>query len=115
VTDPRFARDAKGRLRAARGALDPLLADFLATDVGEGRGRIAEIEDAAQAVAEGRLQGWETTGNLYILSLDPWEAAVESMFDETRRTALPLAEFRALLAAWAAASAPPRRDPSTTS
>jgi hypothetical protein len=100
VTGPSFLRDAKGRLRAASGTLDPMLADFLQTDVGEGRGRIGEIGEAAAAVAEGRLAGWETTGNLYVLTLDPWDAALEDLFDETRRTALPLADFRALLAAW---------------
>lgn len=95
-------RDDTGRLRIeATGTGNPVVADFLFTDVREDLARCNSVLDMVERAKVGPDAHIETVGNLYALILRRSGARIENLFDEHAPSAeTSLAELSALLQAW---------------
>lgn len=101
-------RDESGRPRArweGPGAADPLVADFLETDLGHDRAYADHILAEGYKVAAGTSQGWSSTGNAFALRIGPEGARIRSLFGRgtsKNGSTFPLTDFLALLGRWRA-------------
>lgn len=95
-------RDATGRLRAeAAPAGNPVVADFLFTDVGEDKGRCDTLLDMIERTRSGADTNLESIGNLYVLILHRDGARIENLYDNQAPSAeIPLDELVVLLNDW---------------
>ena len=101
MTGPHILRDEAGRLRGDRATMPAVLADFLETEVRGGRRRCEALLAAVEAVAAGRADRREDTGNLYGLTLVPGRARIMNLFDDrVPPLFLSLEELRMALLAW---------------
>ncbi|MBI5936529.1 MAG: hypothetical protein HY850_01630 [Betaproteobacteria bacterium] len=95
-------RDATGRLRAeAAPAGNPVVADFLFTDVREDKGRCDTLLDMIERTRAGADEALEAVGNLYVLILHKDGARIENLYDGQAPSAeISLDELAALLNDW---------------
>ena len=94
-------RDGTGRLCIEAGDHgNPVVADFLFTDVRENPAYCDELLSLVQHARHGET-GLEAVGNVYALILSPAGARLENIHDETAPAAkIGLDELQALLQAW---------------
>ena len=95
-------RDSTGRLRVeAAPSGNPVVADFLFSDVREDRARCTAILDMIGRARSGTGVRLESIGNLYVLILRQDGARIENLYDDQAPSAeLPLDELAALLNDW---------------
>ena len=94
-------RDEAGDPRARADRDREALAQFLESDIQGSTAIGREILEAIDAVAEGRLPEWASTGNACTLVLSADGAAIELDFaKEGEAELVPLAELREAVARW---------------
>lgn len=95
-------RDATGRLRVeATHAGNPVVADFLFTDIREDIGHCDAVLNMIEHARLGAGENLESMGNLYVLILRKDGARIENLYDDKAPSAeIPLDELLALLNDW---------------
>ncbi len=94
-------RTQEGGFRVTPGAVPPLLADFLETDIGLYTPRAEEI--LAALADKNRAAEVSFFGNLYALRLTSSDAIISGLFDETLSLTVSLEQLEALVSQWHAA------------
>lgn len=95
-------RDDTGRLRIeATTTGNPIVADFLFTDIREDLSRCNSVLDMLERARLSQDDYIETVGNLYVLILRNTGARIENLFDPNAPSAeIPLDELSVLLQTW---------------
>jgi len=98
-----FFWDDQGDPRALCAPPCESVAGFLESDVQGSSALGLEILRAIERIESGGLDGWETTGNAYTLSLTHDGATIQSeLDDEAEPFDLPLSQIRDAVADWIA-------------
>jgi uncharacterized protein YacL (UPF0231 family) len=96
-----FYWDVDGTPRARGEGRGQVVARFLESDLQDSTAAAHEVLRAIDAVAIGRADSWERTGNAHTLTLSPESATLQDEIDEDAEPyRLPLPEIREVVADW---------------
>jgi hypothetical protein len=94
-------RDQAGRLRCIRGTCESLLADFLETDVREGREHVSDLLSRVERIVAGEAGPEEFYGNVYETTVSADGVTIANMHDDTVPPLhLPVQTLAAALRDW---------------
>lgn len=81
---------------------NPILEDFLRTDIGRNPADCAGLIAEAARIAAGQVTDAERCGNLYLLSMRPDGASIANLYDDSLVLTLSLEDLTAAIGRWAA-------------